>query len=89
MNTQPITLQLSAELLAQAQEIAGNLGLHNFLIRAIEHEIQRCQPFAPKTKFWESVERLRTQMQVEGIEIDPEEIWGDVRDRSLGGEVIL
>ncbi len=89
MNTQPITLQLSSELLAQAQEIAGNLGLHNFLIRAIEHEIQRCRPSAPKTKFWESVERLRAQMQAEGIEIDPDEIWGDVRDQSPGREVIL
>ena len=89
MSTQPITLQLSPELLAQAQEIAGNLGLHNFLIRAIENEIQRCQPSVPKKEFWEGVERLRVQMQAEGIEIDTDRIWGNVRDRSPGRDVIL
>ena len=28
-------------------------------------------------------------MQHEGIEIDTEEIWGDVRDKELGRDVIL
>ena len=89
MNTQPITLQLSPELLAQAQEIAGNVGLHNFLIRTIENEIQRCKPSVSKKEFWESVKRLRAQMQAEGIEIDLDRIWGNVRDRSPGREVTL
>lgn len=32
---------------------------------------------------------IRAEMQVEGIEVDPEEIWGDARDRSPDREVIL
>ncbi|NJL51081.1 MAG: hypothetical protein HC930_00670 [Hydrococcus sp. SU_1_0] len=87
---QIISLKLPQELLQQAQEIAGNAeNLHDFLIGAIESEIKRHQSPAKKTKFWEDVEQLRTKMQQEGIEINIEEIWGDVRDRDLGREVIL
>jgi len=90
MNTQPITLQLSPELLAQAQKIIGNTeDLHSFLVRAIEQKIQRRQPPAQPITFWENVEQLRAQMLALGIEIDPDEVWGDVRERSPGREVIL
>lgn len=89
MTTQPITLQLPPELLAQAQAIAGSPeNLQNFLIQAIEHEIERSQP-ASKSGFWESVKRFRAEMEAEGIEIDPDEIWGDVRDRSPGRDINL
>ena len=30
------------------------------------------------------VEGIRAQMNIEGIAIDPDEIWGDVRDRAPG-----
>ncbi|MBW4647876.1 MAG: hypothetical protein KME06_04135 [Kastovskya adunca ATA6-11-RM4] len=90
MTTQPITLQLPPELLAQVQAIAGNPeNLQEFVIRAIEHEIERAQPNPPKSQFWQKLEQLRAQMQAEGIEIDPDEIWGDVRDRSPGRDVNL
>ncbi|MDK3159872.1 hypothetical protein QPK87_25400 [Kamptonema cortianum] len=90
MTTQPITLQLPPELLAQAQAIAGSPeNLQDFVIRAIEHEIERTQPNPPKSQFWQKLEQLRAEMQAEGIEINPDEIWGDVRDRSPGREVTL
>jgi hypothetical protein len=89
-DTQTIALKLPQELLQQAQEIAGSAeNLHDFLIGAIESEIKRHKSPAKKTKFWEDVEKLRTKMQQEGIEINTEEIWGDVRDKDLGREVIL
>ncbi|KAM3097177.1 hypothetical protein ACKFKF_20815 [Phormidesmis sp. 146-12] len=76
----PITLQLPPKLLAQA--IAGNPeNLQSFLIQAIEHEIERHQPPTPKSNFWESVERLRAEMQAEGIKLNPDEIWSSLRDR--------
>jgi hypothetical protein len=90
MNTQPITLQLPPELLAQDQEIIGNSeDLNSFLVRAIKNEIQRSQPPEQKTKFWENVEQLRAQMLAIDLEIDPDEVWGDVRDRCPGRELIL
>lgn len=85
-----ITLQLPPELLAQAQAIAQNPDdLQKFLIRAIEQEIQRHQNPADKQNFWATVEKIRAEMQSEGIEINPDEIWGDVRDRSTGREVSI
>lgn len=87
---QIIPLKLSPELLQQAQEIAGNEeNIHDFIISAIEKEIQHHQSPAKKTQFWENFEQLRIKMQQENIEIDTEEIWGDVRDRDLGREIIL
>ena len=35
------------------------------------------------------VEGIRAQMNIEGIAIDPNEIWGDVRDLTPGREVVL
>jgi hypothetical protein len=85
-----ITLQLPPELLAQAQAIAQNPDdLQKFLIRAIKQEILRYQAPTHKHNFWKAVEKIRTEMQSEGIEIDTDEIWGDVRDRSTGREVTL
>jgi hypothetical protein len=87
-NSASITLQLPSELLRQIQQLAGNPeALQDFLIDAIEHEVQRHQLSAHAPDFWERVEKLRTRMKDEGIEIDPDEIWGDVRDRSPGREV--
>ena len=42
-----------------------------------------------KQRFWHNVEGIRAQMNIEGITIDPNEIWGDVRDRAPGREVVL
>ncbi len=90
MTTQPITLQLPPELLAQVQAIAGSPeNLQDFVIRAIEHEIDRCQEQKPKKDFATALRKFREQMIADGIEIDPDEIWGDVRDRSPGREVQL
>lgn len=90
MTPQPITLQLPPDLLAQAQAIAGSPeDLNDFLIRAIEHEVERSQLSPPKSQFWQNLESLRTEMQAEGIEINPDEIWGDVRDRSPGRDINL
>ncbi|MEH2131447.1 MAG: type II toxin-antitoxin system prevent-host-death family antitoxin [Nostoc sp.] len=36
-----------------------------------------------KLGFWESVERFRQEIIEEGTEIDPDEVWKDVRDKSL------
>jgi hypothetical protein len=87
---QIVSLKLSQEIFQQAQEIAGSAeNLHDFLIGAIESEIQRHKSLGKKTKFWENVEKLRIKMQQENIEIDTEEIWGDVRDKDFGREIIL
>lgn len=42
-----------------------------------------------KPGLWESLERFRQEIIEEGIEIEPDEVWKDVRDKSPGRELIL
>ncbi len=39
--------------------------------------------------FWEYLQQFRQEIMAEGIEIDPDEVWKDVRDKSPGREVNL
>ncbi len=90
MTDTTISLKLTPELLEKAQEIAGNAeNLHDFLVSAIENEVQRRQISVKKIDFWQGLEKLKIKMQEEGIEINPQEIWGDVRDKEIGREIIL
>ncbi len=83
MNTQPITLQLPDELIEQAAKIAGNPeDMHDFFVGAIEHEIERCKQSQPKPDFITALSKFREELVREGIEINPDEIWGDVRQQA-------
>ena len=42
-----------------------------------------------KNNFWQGVEKLQNQMLEEGIEIDTQEIWSDVRSSETGREITL
>jgi hypothetical protein len=91
MSDRTITLQLPEELLAQLQQWFTDQpdDLHRFVIQAIEHELQNRQQTHPHRPFWAAVNRIRSQMDVEGIDLNPDEIWGDVRDLAPGREVNL
>lgn len=92
MNERSMTIMLPPKLLDQLQQLESSNtpeALHQFVIQAIEHELQRYQPTSRKQMFWHNVESIRAQMNLEGIAIEPDEIWGDVRDRAPGREVIL
>jgi cellobiose PTS system EIIB component len=39
--------------------------------------------------FWESIERFREEYNIEAAEINPDEIFAGVRDKSPGQEVIF
>lgn len=73
-----ITWQLPDHLLEQVQSLAGHGNLQIFLIRAIEHEVERQQSSMNKPAVWANLQQLREQMQAEGTEIDPDEIWGEL-----------
>ena len=89
MSDRTISFKISSELLQEAEAIVGNADLHDFLVAAIEDKIQRHQQDSRKDNFWQEVEKLRDRMQKEGVEIDPSEIWGDVRSSETGKEIIL
>ncbi|WP_204140844.1 type II toxin-antitoxin system Phd/YefM family antitoxin [Halomicronema sp. CCY15110] len=50
-------------------------------------EYQKLQP--PRPNFGEAVKEFREYTAAERIEIDPDEIFGDIRDRSPGREIDL
>jgi hypothetical protein len=53
-----------------------------------KHDLDRASPDnAQASSFWERVERFRALLQ--SAEVDVNEIWDDVRDRSPGREVDL
>lgn len=90
MTDKTISLKLTSELLQQAEEIAGDAEkLHDFLVSAIENEIERRQTSVRKIDFWQGLEQLKNKMQEEEIEIDSTKIWGDIRDKEPGREIIL
>ncbi|GJD18338.1 hypothetical protein RIVM261_032940 [Rivularia sp. IAM M-261] len=39
--------------------------------------------------FWESVERFRQEYDIEAADINPDEVFASVRDKSSGREVIF
>jgi len=47
------------------------------------------QTFMKSQDFWQRLEELKRQMQEEEIEVNPQEIWGDVRDKEIGREITL
>ena len=86
---QIISLKLSPELLQQAEQIVGNTDdLQDFFVAAIAKEIER-RKLSTQNNFWQGVDRIREEMQQAEIEIDTEEIWGNVRDREIGRDVVL
>lgn len=50
-------------------------------VQSVEPEISD----APIT-FWDAMQQWRQDYGVENLDIDPDEIWGDVRDKSPGRE---
>lgn len=42
-----------------------------------------------KAGFWESVEQLRQEYDVEKADINPDEVFADVRDKSPGREILF
>ena len=38
---------------------------------------------------WQGLEQLKVKMRQEEIEINPSEIWGDVRDKEVGRDIVL
>ncbi|MEO1131174.1 MAG: hypothetical protein AAFX40_00550 [Cyanobacteria bacterium J06639_1] len=85
-----IALQVSETLLERVRALAGGSEhLHEFLIQAIEREVERQQQLGDRQTFWDTLHQLRAELEAEGIELDPEQLWGDVRDRSTGREIHL
>ena len=56
-------------------------------IQTIQPDISKSlkSPDAPET-FWDAMQKWRREYDIENLDIDPDEIWGDIRDKSPGRE---
>ncbi|GAA6619622.1 type II toxin-antitoxin system Phd/YefM family antitoxin [Scytonema sp. NUACC26] len=68
----------SVQITRQGQQVA-------VILSVAEYE----RLLSEKPNFGESLQQFRQEMIKEGIEINPDEVWKDVRDRSPGREVNL
>ena len=92
MTPRILNLKVPGELWARLQRVLGDRpdALQRFVIRAIANELKRQkQPVSRKQVFWAEVASLRAEMEAEGSWVDVDEVWGDVRERAIGREVIL
>ena len=90
MTLETLNISLSSDLVQKAKQLMGDSGsLEDFVTDAIRKEIERRQKSEPQHDFWEIVAQLRDEIQSEDLELDPDDIWHDVRDASQGREVIL
>ena len=90
MAMENITLRLSSDLIQKVNELTNDaVDLQTFITDAIAHEIERRQKPKVHQNFWDTVSEIRAEMESEGIDMDPDAIWADVRDTSPGREVIL
>lgn len=84
-----------AEILAEIEKLPtreqqelSQVVLNLPINKQIEDRVDRSLPDdSQASRFWEKVERFRALLQT--AEIDVNEIWEDVRDRSPGREVDL
>lgn len=64
--------------------------LKHFILKSeIKYRDNISDSISKKNHFWQGVKKLRNQMQEEGVEIDTQEIWGDVRSSETGKEIIF
>lgn len=90
MTLETLNLSLSSELIQKAKQLMDNSdSLEAFITDAIVHEIERRQKIEPQHDFWENLDQLRDEIKSEELDLNPDDIWNNVRDPEPGREVIL
>ena len=74
--------QLPQEMLSEAVGILESLRLKAEEPKGVSVEESQPKP----GNLWEAMVEWREEYAVEELDIDPDEIWGDVRERSPGRE---
>ena len=50
-------------------------------------EYQQLQTQTPRRNLWDAIQTWRAENDVAALNINPDEIWGDIRDKSPGREI--
>ena len=86
-----VSLNVDTALLQEAIELEGEIEFETLVEIALREYIQRRkQPQNLELSFGESLSAFREKYQLHELGLNPDEIWGEVRDRTFaGGEVIF
>ena len=77
------SLNVDTALLQEALELTGETAPENLVEIALREYIQhRKQMKKSELTFGESLSEFRKKYQLDQLGLNPDEIWGDVRDRS-------
>jgi hypothetical protein len=83
----PTSLILNPELLQEAIDLNTDTPIETLVETALRAYIDHYKSIKTNTtlSFGESIVAFREKHNISQMEIDPDEIWGDVRDRNFVG----
>jgi hypothetical protein len=82
----PTTLNLNPELLQEAINLDTTTSIETVIETALRQYIDQCNRLKVNgtgPSFGESILAFREKHNISEMDIDPDEIWGDVRDRNF------
>ncbi|MEG4274004.1 MULTISPECIES: type II toxin-antitoxin system VapB family antitoxin [unclassified Microcoleus] len=84
------SLNVDTALLQEAIELDEEIDLETLVEIALREYIQRRkQSKNPQLSFGESLATFREKYQLQELGLNPDEIWGDVRDRTFAGREVI
>ncbi|WP_341739526.1 type II toxin-antitoxin system VapB family antitoxin [Microcoleus sp. CAWBG640] len=84
------SLNVDTELLQEAIELEQEIPIETLVEIALREYIQRRkQPHHLELSFGESLSAFREKYQLHELDLNPDEIWGDIRDRTFTGREVI
>ncbi|MEG3897620.1 MULTISPECIES: type II toxin-antitoxin system VapB family antitoxin [unclassified Microcoleus] len=84
------SLNVDTALLQEAIELEGEIEIETLVEIALREYIQRRkQPQNLELSFGESLTAFREKYQLHELGLNPDEIWGEVRDRTFAGREVI
>jgi hypothetical protein len=84
------SLNVDTALLQEAIELEGEIEFETLVEIALREYIQRRkQPQNLELSFGESLSAFREKYQLHELGLNPDEIWGEVRDRTFAGREVI
>ena len=84
----PTTLNLDPALLQEAINLNTAISLDTIVEQALRDYIRQHSQSNSSLGFGESLMKFRKDHNLDQVDLDPDEIWGDVRDRSFMGKEV-
>ncbi|MFM9263721.1 type II toxin-antitoxin system VapB family antitoxin [Tychonema sp. BBK16] len=84
------SLNVDTALLQEAIELTGETAIENLVEIALRAYIQRLkQSQHLELSFGESLTAFREKYQLHELGLNPDEIWGEIRDRTFAGREVI